>query len=170
MKSALRIAIRGPLVLVLGIAACTSQTPEERLAALRSHYRAELNGFLVKETPLEPAPEAAVVPPGVLPESDPAPLPTRTDLLLDLVVRHDAPERLPGVTVDVTMVDSAQRPKGRWLVWVDTADLPKATQQQVSHEIQGVDYQEGDGFYAEVRHPIPAAERGDYRELAGVAP
>jgi hypothetical protein len=34
-------------------------------------------------------------------------------------------------------------------------------------ELPGVDYQPGDRFRVEVRRTVPAAERQEYRELAG---
>lgn len=170
-------------VLVL-VAGCTKQSPEERIAAVRSYYGAELNGFLVTETPLD----AAVVPPageeeGVeAPSTEPGggseasemepapPPPLRTVILLDLLVHHSSTERLPGITVDVSMVDSQRVEKGHWQIWVETADLAKATHKQVSEEVEVDDYEEGDGFFAEVRHPIPPAERSEYREFSMGAP
>jgi hypothetical protein len=175
------------VVLVL-LAGCAKQSPEERIAALRSHYGAELNGFLVTETPLDsatvPAPDEegggeapAVEPvdgqasaPGE-PQMDAAiDAPVRTVILLDLLVHHSSTERLPGVTVDVSMVDSQRVEKGHWKIWVETADLAKATHKQVSENVEVDGYEEGDGFFAEVRHPIPPAERGEYREFSMEAP
>ena len=52
------------------------------------------------------------------------------------------------------------------MLWVDTADLPQATQTQFTHLLEDVDYIEGYAFSVEVRHPIPAAEWADYREFA----
>ncbi len=84
---------------------------------------------------------------------------------LDLIVQHDADEMLPGITVEISMVDSAQQEKGRWQLWVDTSGLRKANQLQLTHVLEDVPYVEGDGFAAEVRVPVPAAERGNYREF-----
>jgi hypothetical protein len=33
---------------------------------------------------------------------------------------------------------------------------------------EGVPYEEGDGLAAQVREPVPAEERGDYAEYAGL--
>jgi len=160
--------IAGALTLIVG---CAEQSPEDKIAALRSYYQAEFNGFLVSQTPVEPdAADAVAVEEGEASEPEIATeVELRTVLLLDLLVQHSSPERLPGITVDVSMVDSQEREKEHWRVWVETADLAKATHKQVSHEVEVDNYEEGDGFWAEVRHPIPAAERSEYREFsAGV--
>jgi hypothetical protein len=162
VKRVQRFVVASQLVgLLLWLGACASQTPQERIAALRSHYKVDLNGFLIKETPLgdtaaapaEPGAEPAAEPaaePGAEPGAAPAPAGTgeaggeaeaaappavRTDLLLDLVVQHDTRDQLPGITVDVTEVDAQQREKAHWRVWIDTAGLPQATQKQVSHTV-----------------------------------
>lgn len=163
--------IAGALTLIAG---CEEQSREEKISALRSYYRAEFNGFLVTQTPIEQdAADPVVVEEGeevaVEFEGEAVEVELRTVLLLDLLVQHSSPERLPGVTVDVSMVDAQEREKARWRVWVETADLAKSTHKQVSHEVEVDNYEEGDGFWAEVRHPIPPAERSEYREFtAGV--
>ena len=74
----------------------------------------------------------------------------------------------PGATAEqVEQFITNKVEKAAWKIWVDTAGLPKANQKQVSHILEDVDYQEGDGFSAEIRHPVPEAERGDYREFSG---
>jgi hypothetical protein len=167
------------VVLVL-VAGCAEQSREEKIAALRSYYGAELNGFLVTETPLDAATvpatgeEDGVEIPATEPgggsdeaEMEPAmDLPMRTVILVDLLVHHSSTDRLPGITVDVSMVDGRRVEKGHWKIWVETADLAKATHKQVSEQIEVDDYEEGDGFAAEVRHPIPPAERSEYREFS----
>lgn len=162
-----RIAWGAALAGLLALAACAPKSHEEQVEALRAHYTASLNGFIVKETPLDDAEAAAGGTPATDGEDfEPAPLEVRKDLLLDLLIVHDTDERLPGVTVDVEMADPAGVEKARWRVWVDTAGLAKATHKQVSHEIADVDYEEGDMLYAEVLAHVPEADRPAYREFA----
>jgi hypothetical protein len=166
------------LVTVLLLAACAG-TPEDRVARLRGMYSARLNGFIVEqppapeplmmeeeegEEPMAPVEEAAEEP---MEPMEPEPMGPQThDIRLDILIQHDSPERLPGVTVDISMVDGAGAEKGAWKVWFDTANMPKANVTQYTHLLEDVPYEEGDGFYAEIRHPIPAAERGEYREFS----
>ncbi len=55
--------------------------------------------------------------------------------------------------------------KARRRLWVDTSGIDKGVEVQVTATVADLDYQPGDGFHVEVRHPIPVAERGDYREF-----
>lgn len=88
------------------------------------------------------------------------------DVILDVMVRHRASEMLPGVTLDVSQADAEGNEKATYKVWVDTSDLPMGTPQQVNEILEDVDYQEGDGFFVEIRHPVPPEERGEYREFS----
>lgn len=158
---------------LLTVAGCAQKSPLEQLVENRGRYSAEVNSFYVDQVPvemeMEPEPEGELEgePEGEEP-MEPAPIEVRQRVTLDILVRHDSLEKLPGVTLDVTMVDSSQNEKARWLVWVDTASVERANPTQYEHIVEDVDYVEGDGFNAEVRHPIPEAERGDYREFEGV--
>jgi hypothetical protein len=163
------------LVLVL---ACGPKSPEEKVAGLRASYSARLNGFLIEEEPILPevpateetlAPEAEageVADAGEEVEVVMMEVPVKQLVRLDILIQHRSEERLPGVTVDISMADPAGQEKGHWRVWFDTADVPEATVTQFTHILEEVGYEEGDGFFVEVRHPVPAAERGDYREFA----
>ncbi len=155
--------------LVLVLAGCEAKSPEEKVASLRARYKAQMNGFVVQEEPvvMEVA-EVAADGPGAAPEAPAEPLEpvVRQKVLLDILVQHDSNERLPGVTLDISMVDAAKNEKGHWRLWVDTSKLQKATKTQLSHVLEDVDYVEGDGFSVEVRHPVPPAERGEYKEFA----
>lgn len=170
--------------------ACAPQNPEERVAEARSHYHAKLNGFVVKNQPM-PEPEGemegmegesegaagAAAQPGAA--GEPAAgtgegeemmmeeLPVTSDVVLDILVRNDGGDKLPGITVDVNQVDPAEKDKGHWRIWVDTSSLePRSPGIQVSHVLPDIDYEEGDGFTVEVRSPVAAAERGEYQEFA----
>ncbi len=177
-KSGLAAAAVVVLAAIVGLAACSQKSPEEQVAEERGRYKATLNGFLVQPQPdlvavdveaapaggeAEAAEPAAEDEPEMVVEELPPPNP---DVLLDILVQHDSNRPLAGVTVDVSMVDSAQVEKGAWKVWVDTSGLKKGNHLQVTHVLKGVDYAEGDGFFVEVRNPIPAAERGEYREFS----
>lgn len=163
---------------------CAPKSPEEKIAELRSFYSARLNGFIVEEEPIvaemewaadveiqEEAPEAE---PEVEADSEletdlevaPEPLAVRQSVRLDILIQHRASERLPGITVEISMADAAGNEKGHWRVWFDTSDVEKATVTQFTHILEDVGYEEGDGFLVEVRHPVPEQERGEYREFA----
>ena len=88
---------------------------------------------------------------------------------LDILIQHRSEERLPGITVDVSMVDPNQQEKGHWRVWFDTSEVTEATVTQFTHILEDVGYEEGDGFYVEVRHPVPPEERSEYREFSQVS-
>ena len=185
-KSIVRIsALAVALALALTIGACGPKDPAEKVAKLRSFYAAELNGFLVLEPP--PPDYTDVAPPeegegAADPEADAgdgeegdegaedmeeAPAePESIDVQLDILVKHRSPESLPGITLDITMVDGLKKAKGHWLWWVDTSGIAKATVTQFTHVLEDVSYELGDGFNVEVRHPVPADERGQYREFS----
>ena len=186
-----RMPIQIPSALLLLIAAltaagCTPKSPEEQVAEARSRYTATLNAFVVQETPVaeaavdeaegevataEAAAAAVADEEGAgegegEEETEPAP-PVRQNVLLDLVLQHDLDEALPGITVDVTQVAADKSEKGAWKVWVETAGLPEATQKQVVHTLEEIEYEEGDGFHAEIRSSVPPEERSQYREFGG---
>ncbi|MDH4066453.1 MAG: hypothetical protein OEW19_18785 [Acidobacteriota bacterium] len=178
-KKNVRFALMLALAAVVA-AACAPKSPAERVARLRSFYTARPIGFIVDAKP-ETAMATAKTPAGAgdeAPESaavggdegveaaDLGPLATRQDVLLDILLQHDSPEKLPGITLDISMVDAAEKPVASWKVWVDTAKLPKATGTQFTNLLEDVPYEEGYAFSVEVRHPIPVEERGEYREFA----
>lgn len=166
--------------------ACAEKSPEQRVMELRSHYTAELNGFIAKtETPPLPDPiaeedlsettasessegdggEATEGDEGI-DEQDLPVGPMLSSILLDVIVLHDASENLPGITLDVTQVGPDEKEKGHYRFWVDTSTLARGQQAQVNHLLEGVDYTDGDGFHVEVRRPIPEGQRSDYREFS----
>lgn len=169
------------LVLALSSMACGPKDPAERVAGLRSYYKAEVNGFLVLAPPAEDSWDAAEppsdeavgegdadeAPEGEVTEEAMVPAePAATNVQLDVLIRHRSPEKLPGITVDVSMVDADQKEKGHWLWWVDTANIAKSNVTQFTYVLEDVSYEEGDGFYVEVRHPVPTEERAQYREFS----
>lgn len=157
---------------------CAKKSPLEQMIENRSRYTAVLNesGFILEETPLV----AAVVEgdaelEGEVPAEgeaegegemlEPEPVPVEQKVHLDIIVRHDSYEKLPGITVDISMVDAQRNEKGHWRVWLDTSNIERANLTQFSHTLEDIDYVEGDAFSVEVRHPIPEADRGDYKEF-----
>lgn len=170
----------------LTMTACAPKSHEERVAGLRSYYKAKVIGFIVKaqpapEMPAEPmdaeegfaaaAEEAAAAEfaEGEELAAEEQEVPVKQDVAIDILLQHDSPEKLPGITLDIEMVDSNKQTKNSWRVWVETAKLPKATGTQFTHLLEDVDYVEGDGFSVEVRSPVPPEERGEYREFAAPA-
>jgi hypothetical protein len=129
-------------LLAATLAACAGD-PALDVERRRAAYDATVTGFLVREEP-----DAA-----------------RPKILLDVTVRGDARPPLPGITVDVTMVDGARSEKARRRVWIDTSALGPGGE-QTTLVLEDLDFAPGDGFWVEVRTPVPPAERGEYREFA----
>ena len=115
---------------------------------MRGYYNAELSagGFVVRDDPAT----------------------GKQEIVLDVLVQWDGSQPLDGVTVDLSVADAAGREKAVRHLWVDTRGLGKGPGKQVTLTLTDLPYQAGDGFFVEVRAPIPAAERGDYREFAAV--
>ena len=165
---------------LLLLTACGGGTPEERVSRLRGMYSARINGFLVQEqAPAEPEMAVEEGMEGEEPAAEPAegdegeemaePMampPANPNILLDILIQHDSPEKLPGITVDISMADADGNEKGAWKAFFDTSKMLKANVTPYSHVLEDVPYEEGDGFFAEIRHPVPAAERGDYEEFS----
>ena len=152
---------------------CASKSPEDKVAEIRSLYSARMNGFIIEEEPIyveEPVVEQVDPEAGdedvVVEELEPVAVETKQNARLDLLIQHDSYDRLPGVTVEISMANSAGEEKGHWRVWFDTAEISKASVTQFTHILEDIAYEEGDGFFAEVRNPIPVEERSEYREFA----
>jgi hypothetical protein len=162
--------------LAAGLVACSPQSPEEKVAQVRSLYKARLNGFIVREEPVGGVEEVVVTEISAEEQAEEVteeealesfePVPVVQKVLMDILIQHDSAEKLPGLTVDISMVDGQGNDKGNWRVWFDTADIPKATPTQFTHILEDIGYLEGDGFFVEVRQPVPASEYGDYKEFS----
>jgi hypothetical protein len=166
--------------------ACTPKSHQEQVTEMRAKYAADLNGFVLKSEPAataEPAPPPAAAPGGededgggadATAATGPAgplddtieELPVTSDVVLDILITNKNDDKLPGLTIDVSQVDAAKQEKGHWRIWVDTSQVGRGSGTQVSHVLEGVDYEEGDGFQVEVRGAVPAADQGEYREFA----
>jgi hypothetical protein len=177
------------------IAGCARQTPAERVAELRGKYTAELKNFVVREVPPpgseapaaeggEAAAEPAAATEPAAGEAGEAAIetavPLQTDVLLDVLIRHDNQENLPGLTLEVVqmaeggpseatweeILASPQR-KATWRIWVDTSAIGRGQGASVTYLLEDVaGYAPGDRFVVAVRHPVPEAERGEYREFS----
>jgi len=148
----IRIPIRPallPALIALALAPGCARDPIADIEARRARYSASLGGFVVREYPA--AEQGAA----------------RQEILLDVLVQFDGREPLDGLTLDLSMADGAGREKARRFLWVDVTGLGKGPGRQYSLIVDDLPYQAGDGFWVEVRSPVPAAERGEYRELGG---
>ncbi|HEX2163321.1 MAG TPA: hypothetical protein VHM02_05180 [Thermoanaerobaculia bacterium] len=184
------VAASTVLALAALVAACAQPSPEERVSALRAGYHAQLNSFLVREEPIatpETAPaeepeaaaaeaDAAAAPSETAEPAEPAAEPAapapavRQDVVLDVLVRNDNDERLPGLTLDVEQADAQRQVKTSYRIWVDVSGIAPGTESAVTHTLQDVDYAPGDGFAVEVRQAIPPEQRDQYREFTEAAP
>lgn len=183
---------RAGLIAACGLAflavACAEQSPEEKVEAQRRLYSAELTTFVVMQ---EPAPEpepmegedgeddlaAAGADEGTEDDAgegegdemdmmEPEPTgPVLRSVLLDILVQNTGSTSLPGITVDVSQVDSAMNPKGSWKLFLELPSLAHGSSEQVSQVLEDVDFVEGDLFAVEVRGPIPPSEQSEYAEF-----
>jgi hypothetical protein len=163
-----------------GLVACSPKSPEEKVAQLRSLYKARLNGFIVREEPVGgveevlgteefAAEQAAEVTEEMVEEETLEsfePVAVVQEVMMDILIQHDSDEKLPGLTVEISMADSQGNEKGHWRVWFDTAGIVKATPTQFTHVLEDIGYVEGDGFFVDVRQSIPPSEYGDYKEFS----
>jgi hypothetical protein len=134
------------LAVALAPAAC-GRSGADDVAARRAKTTAEVTGFVVQD---QPGGERRIV--------------------LDLTVRSEAKPPLEGVTLDVSIAGPDGKERERRRIWVETRGLGPGGI-QLSVPLEDVDYRPGDGYWVEVRNPVPAAERGEYREFAaGGAP
>jgi hypothetical protein len=129
------------VVATLAVAGC-AKDPAVEVAASRAKSSAEVAGFVVQD---EPGGERRVV--------------------LDVAIRSDARPAPEGLTLDVSIAGPGGQERERKRIWVATPGLGPGGI-QVSVPLEGVDYRPGDGYWVEVRSPVPPAERGEYREFA----
>lgn len=164
----------GALVLVLLSLPACQRDPAEQIARARADYSAELLAFALQRTEVEEPlvglreEEEGEAPPveedGELEATEPEP--ATQDIILDILVHWRGFDRLPGLTLDITHVDAAEREKGRYHLWVDTSRLERGPGEQITHVLEDVAYEEGDGFHVGVRRQVPEEERHLYREFA----
>lgn len=178
--------------LIAALGACAKETPEERIARLRTEYEVTLNSFVMDQKPLEQeapegegemaegamegdmegAPDAGDE--GGMEEEDILePVELQQDVLLDILVKNTSDGTLPVLTLDVSQVDaygaddpSQGREKAHYRIEIDTSRIVKGASEQILYRLEDVDYQDGDGWSVEVRHPVPPEDRSEYRELS----
>ena len=179
---------------LLTLSGCAPQSPEERVAAIRAQYTVRLESFTVKEptpefpeAPAEEEAEAveaeagAVEAEAVEPEAAPEDLdlgepeeiasgPRPMDVVLHLLVGFGGEESLPGITVEVTQADPFGKEKEPTLLYIETAGMVKSDVKQVDLKLEGVEFEDGDGFSVLLSQAVPAAERSKYREFAEAGP
>jgi hypothetical protein len=157
------------------------ESPEARVADLRSEYTAKLNGFAVKEQPTAGAADEGMAREGAQAAADETGAPAagemaqagdmapsvavRQTAILDILVSRKGRKGLPGLTVDITEADPKGDEKGHWRAYLDVSHVLPGADAQISYTLHDVDYEQGDGFNVEVLHPVPAADRGEYKEL-----
>jgi len=139
-------SLRLPLVLGVVVAAVScAGDPIQQLEQRRVAYSASVSGFVLRDEPGRDHPE----------------------VVLDVTVEGQSRPPLPGITVDVSMVDASEAEKAHRRAWVDlTGAGPDGG--QVALSFDDLDYAPGDGFWVEIRVPVPEADRGDYREFEAV--
>lgn len=181
------LATLAALLLAAGaIGACGPSDPTAEIEDARSRYSAEVVSFSVDQRPESPpvepptgddaAGDAADAEGEAEVGSDEAaleetmeptePIDVRQDVLLDILLRFDGQDALDGLTLDITHVDPDKQEKGAYKAYIDVSDVHRGPPAQIVHRLEDVPYEEGDGFHAEVRSPVPAAERDQYREFA----
>ncbi len=134
------------LLLLAALAPACAGDPVLELERQRSRYSATMGGFVVRDDPAT----------------------GKQEIVLDVLVQWDGDQPLDGVTVDLSVADAAGREKASRRLWVDTRGLSKGPGRQVTLTLSDLPYLAGDGFFVEVRAPIPAAERPQYREFEAV--
>jgi hypothetical protein len=111
---------------------------------------------------------------------EPAPVPVATNILLDVLIRNENKENLPGLTLEVAQmaeggpaqgtweeIVASPQHKASWRIYVDTSAIGRGLGTSVTHLLENVEgYAPGDRFVVTVRHPVPPGERGEYREFA----
>lgn len=177
------------LIALLGVVmvACAEKSPEEKVADMRARYTATVNegGMMVKQVPLidetmeegmegmeeVTAGEEAAGDEGEAMEGEEAmeEVPVRTEVTLDILVRNENRENLDQLTLDITQRDGAGNTKETYRVTIDASDIGPGPGTQVAQVLEDVDYEEGDAFAVEVRHPVPPEQRGEYPEFSAAA-
>jgi hypothetical protein len=183
----LATALFAAALLTSPFAGCAQPTPEERVAAMRGLYTATLQNFVVRDTP-QPVAEVTLVEPAEAAGEEGAepgeailePVPVATKIVLDVLIRNENRENLPGLTLEVAQmaeggpeqgtwdeIVASPQHKASWRIWVDTSSIGRGPGTSVTHLLENVEgYAPGDRFVVTVRHPVPPGERGDYREFA----
>ncbi|MEM6794752.1 MAG: hypothetical protein AAF725_12305 [Acidobacteriota bacterium] len=182
--------------LVLTLAACQPQTPEEQVDQSRSQYVVQLNSWFPREPePVEPAvseetaedaasaadEEAAETATAAEAEGEgegaedaeavePEPeQPATVDIYFDLIVNFSGNSPLPGLTVDVSQADASGSEKKAWRHYLELPEHSKGSSKQVNFTTEGLEFAEGDQFSVVLEEYVAAEDRGEYREYGEAA-
>ena len=183
------------LAFLLVFTACQQLTPEEQVAAKRAEYTVELNSWYaevenvsleepVAEMAEEGAEEAAAeAEAGDMDEDGMAgddmaagedgaaamAGPQPHVIVFDLLALFDGRgEPLPGLTVKVTQAASAEpsaEEVGSWLQYLEMPPMTKGVPEQVSFQLEGVLFEDGNVFAVNLVKSVPTEERSQYREF-----
>ncbi len=118
------------------------------------------------ELPTDAAPEgdAAAMPEATMAE------PTGYDVLLDILLQNTNNEALPQLTLDIVQTDRAENEIARFHHTVDTSQLLKGMDTQLSHKLENIAYDPANHmFYVEVRGNVPASDYPLYPEFPATA-
>ncbi|HUP25270.1 MAG TPA: hypothetical protein VNB06_20320 [Thermoanaerobaculia bacterium] len=154
---------------------CAQLSPEESVELRRSQYKVQLTSFAVDDQPqvapvetAETGLEAAATPPAageeILAEPE-AVVMTTTQAVLDILVTTEADEGLPGLTVELEQIGANGAVKMQRQLWLDVSRVVRGSGAHITHVVEDVDYEEGDGFAVSIRSPVPPGERDVYREF-----
>lgn len=167
------------LVVIVGFLGCKKLTPLEAVTMARNEVKVDLSSWTVRSTPVEaPAEEpvegdemiqegSEVLEDESLAEEMPE-ISLDQDVILDMfVVRGKAD--LAGITVDIVQADAQENIKNTTLLWIDFESIPVGGSAQVTRVLEGINLDDGDGFYVEVNPTVSPERRGDYQEFAGIS-
>ncbi len=170
---------------LLAFFGCAEKTPEQELVQARANYSASLVGWSVLQPPADEGMEmeevagdeamadAAMEDPvedvgeeEMAAEEGMSDEPELANILLDILIRNENLDKLPGITVDVSQANEAGDEIRHWRIWVDTSGIERGPGTQIDHRLDDVEIVEGYGFHVEVRSAIAEADRGEYREFS----
>ena len=168
------------LVFILALVAalgCQKLTPLEKVNKARGEVTVELSSWIVRSAPQELPPigaaeseEAANMSADGEEEVLSLDLPEialMQDVILDMfVVRGKAD--LPGITVDIVQADAQESVKGTTLQWIDFESIPVGGSAQVTRVLEGINLEDGDLFFVEIKGLVSPEARADYQEFASI--
>lgn len=179
-------------VLVLMVVGCKPLSPEQKVAAARAQYTVTLTSFMPKEPDPEEeedmiaeaaegvavAAEAAAVAgeaaeettEGEEMEEEEEPGPRPANILLDLLVRFNGEEALPGITVEIAQAGPSGQEKATYLEYIETGGIRTGEERQVPVTLAVDNFEDGDAFSIEWNAFVPPEEQGEYREFSEQAP
>lgn len=92
--------------------------------------------------------------------------PRTVNVLFDLIVQFNGDEPLPGLTLEITRADASGNEKASMRHYQELPEHIKGDTKQVSFKLEGLEFEDGDGYSVTVRKVVPPEEQGEYREFA----